>query len=46
MIKNDLAVDLDVVGCIPDEQVATMQTYDPFQYLQDLIGILDWIEKF
>ena len=37
---------LDVVGCIPDERVVTVERYDPFQYLQDLIGILDRIERF
>ena len=46
VIKNDLAVDLDVVGCFPDERVPTAESCDPFQYLQDLIGILDWIGRF
>ena len=46
IIKNDLAVDLDVIGCSPDEKVITVETYDPFQFLQDLIGILDWIGRF
>lgn len=46
VIKNDLAVDLDVAGCIPDDRVVTAKDYDPFQYLQDLIGILDWIGRF
>jgi len=34
------------VGCIPDERVVTVERYDPFRYLQDLIGILDRIERF
>ena len=46
VVKNDLAVDLDVVGCTPDERVVPEQRYDAFQHLQDLIGILDWIERF
>lgn len=46
VVKNDLPVDLDVAGCFPDERVASMERYDPFQYLQDLIGILDWIGRF
>ena len=45
-VKNDLAVDLEVVGCIPDEQVATADGFDPPQYVQVLIGMLDWIERF
>ena len=46
VIEHGLAVDLDVVGCIPDERIATIEDYDPFQFLQDLIGILDWIGRF
>lgn len=46
VIEHGLAVDLDVVGCIPDEQIVTIEDHDPFQYLQDLIGILDWIGRF
>ena len=46
VVNNDLPLDLDVAGCFPDEQVASMERYDPFQYLQDLIGILDWIGRF
>ena len=46
VIKNDWAVDLDVVGCIPDGQITAVESYDPLQYLQELIGILDWIGRF
>ncbi|HAM14283.1 MAG TPA: hypothetical protein DCP91_00155 [Eggerthellaceae bacterium] len=46
VVKNDLPVNLDVVGCFPDERVTSVEKYDPFQYLQDLIGILDWIGRF
>lgn len=37
---------LDVVGCLPDDRIFTADTYDPLQYLQDLIAILDWIDRF
>lgn len=46
VVKNDLPVDLDVVGCFTDERVMSLERYDPFQYVQDLIGILDWIGRF
>ncbi|MBR0342290.1 MAG: hypothetical protein IJH64_08610 [Oscillospiraceae bacterium] len=39
-------VGLDVVGCRDDRDIVTLDEYDPFQYLQDLISILDWIERF
>ena len=26
--------------------VVTKEEYEPFQYLQDLISLLDWIERF
>ncbi len=46
LLKQEIPLDLDVIGCIPDEELSTEKTYDPFQYLQDLIGILDWIGRF
>ena len=46
VVKNDLPVNLDVAGCFSDERVTSVERYDPFQYLQDLIGILDWIGRF
>lgn len=46
LLNEKLPLDLDVIGCIPDSQIVTAETYDPFQYLQDLIGILDWIARF
>lgn len=46
LMKKKQPVFLDVVGCTPDEQVVTSEEYAPFQYLQTLIGILDWINRF
>ena len=46
LLEKNLPLDLDVIGCIPDREVVTAETYDPFQYLQDLISILDWIGRF
>ena len=45
IIKNDLPVGLDVAGCVPDGRIDTVKTFDPLLYLQDLIGILDWIGR-
>ena len=46
LMKNRQPVFLDVVGCKTGEQIDTPQKYNPFQYLQTLIGILDWITRF
>ena len=46
LLNKGFPMDLDVSGCIPDDQTVTKETYDPFQYLQDLIGILDWMDRF
>ncbi|MCR5673614.1 MAG: hypothetical protein K6F87_07870 [Lachnospiraceae bacterium] len=46
MIKNDNPGIIDVIGCYPDERVTSADEYDPFLYLQDLIGIMDWIKRF
>ena len=46
MIQNNYSGMIDVIGCYPDERVTTVEEYDPFLYLQDLIGIIDWMERF
>ena len=37
---------LDVVGLFTGDTISAPDQYDPFQLLQDLIGILDWIDRF
>lgn len=41
-----LKTDRDVIGCTPDERVVTCERYDPVHFLQGLIALLDWIERF
>ncbi len=46
MIKGDHPGTIDVIGCYPDDRVVSVDEYDPFSYLQDLIWILDWVKRF
>lgn len=46
MIGRDCPAHLDVIGCRRGETLHSVEDYDPLQYMQDLIGILDWIERF
>ena len=46
MMKRDCRADFDIIGCRVGEAIVGVESYDPLQYLQDLIGILDWIERF
>lgn len=46
MIKGGYPGTIDVIGCYPDDRVTSVDEYDPFQYLQDLIGIMDWMNRF
>lgn len=46
LMKQESPLRMDVIGCTPDERVISRERYDPFQFLQDLIGVLDWIERF
>lgn len=46
MIKNDHPGIIDVIGCYPDDRVTSVDEYDPYLYLQDLIGIMDWMRRF
>lgn len=36
---------LDVVGCTASENTPTRESYEPHQFIQDLIGTLDWIDR-
>lgn len=45
LMKENFPVYIDVIGCTPDEQIIGKDTYDPFQFLQDLISVLDWIDR-
>ena len=45
-ILTGCRADFDLIGCRDDEHIHTVETYDPLQYIQDLIGTLDWIGKF
>lgn len=46
LMKEACPVRLDVIGCTADERIVPPERYDPFQFLQSLIGLLDWIERF
>lgn len=37
---------MDIAGCFGDDRIIGVDEYDPFQYLQDLIGIIDWGGRF
>ena len=46
LIAARRSVHFDIIGTTPDSDIVTPDTYEPFQYIQDMIGILDWIERF
>lgn len=46
LIKSGCRADFDIIGCRTGASIDGVESYDPLQYLQDLISILDWIERF
>ena len=42
----DMPVSLDIIGLYTGGDIPAADQYDPYQLLQDLIGILDWIDRF
>ena len=46
LMREEQPFRMDVIGCVPDERIVSAERYDPYQFLQDLIGLLDWIERF
>ncbi len=45
MITEKCPSGFDIIGCT-DENTITADNYDPYKYVQDLIGILDWSGRF
>lgn len=46
MIEYKYPGTIDVIGCYPDGKLVSAERYDPFQYIQDLIGMIDWARRF
>lgn len=45
MLRLGRSANLELIGCTPDERIVTPEEYDPYQFLQDLISVLDWIDR-
>ena len=46
IIKEDRRVGLDIIGNYRDDELGMLKDYDPYQYIQDVIAIIDWINRF
>lgn len=46
MIQGGCPGTIDIIGCYSDEHVTSVDKYDPLLYLQELIGIIDWMNRF
>ncbi|WP_044913411.1 hypothetical protein [Butyrivibrio sp. WCE2006] len=46
MKEEKYPIHFDVIGCTPDERIIPVERYDPFQFIQDLIGVIDWAYRF
>lgn len=46
MLASRAVIPFDIIGCTPDHLIVKKETYIIFQFIQDLIGIIDWIERF
>ncbi len=46
IIKEDRHIGFDVIGNYEDEELVALKDYDPCQYIQDVIAMLDWTKRF
>lgn len=46
ILKAGTSFNIDVVGCISDDSLITAEEYNPNTYTQELIALIDWINKF
>lgn len=40
LLQHDLSIDLDVIGCSSDDELTTVNIYDPAKYMQELIATI------
>ena len=46
ILRSDIPVGLDVIGNYCGDEIASAENYDMIGYIQDVIAITDWIERF
>ena len=46
IIKEDRRIGLDIIGNYGDDELGMLKDYDPYQYIQDVIAMIDWINRF
>ena len=46
LMKRRTCVNFDIVGCIPDDRITGKENFNPVIYIQELIALLFWIDRF
>lgn len=46
MLSSNVSYYLDIIGSLDDEHVDTIDNYNPYQYIQDIIAMINLIEKY
>ena len=46
IMKEDRHMGLDIIGNYADDELSRLKDYDPYQYIQDVIAMIDWINRF
>ena len=46
MLNSNVSYYLDIIGCFRGDKITTIDNYNPYQYIQDTISLIDLIEKF
>ena len=46
VLKHDLDIEFDIIGCSKDEDITKKDEFDPYAYTQNVISIITWIYIF
>lgn len=46
MLNSNVSYNLDIIGCFSGKQITTKDNYNPYLYIQDVIALINLIEKF
>ncbi len=46
LMKRRSHAHLDIVGCLSGDRIVTQDSFNPHRYIQELIAMLSWIDRF
>jgi hypothetical protein len=46
MLATDRLISFDIIGRLAGQEIATPDDYSPTHYMNEIVGTIDWIQRF